>query len=189
VARNIKAVYAELVVPVIKDLELQLAVRRDDYSVIGATTNPKVAFRYQPDQLAAAARFGQQGLPGAELHPAVRRPPVAGTAERRGRSVGCAAHPGDARFCAIERLDYFSGGNPKLRPETSKQGTLGFVVEPIQGLLGLARLLGDQRQGPHPEPHAAGGAGQFGLRCRSTSSAMPTAPSTTSTPAGSTRRA
>jgi iron complex outermembrane receptor protein len=48
VARNIKAVYAELVVPVIKDLELQLAIRRDDYSVIGATTNPKVAFSYRP---------------------------------------------------------------------------------------------------------------------------------------------
>jgi iron complex outermembrane receptor protein len=44
--------------------------------------------------------------------------------------VGCASHPGDPRFCAIERLSYFSGGNPNLRPETSKQGTLGFVIEP-----------------------------------------------------------
>jgi iron complex outermembrane receptor protein len=44
--------------------------------------------------------------------------------------VGCAAHPGDPAFCAIERLDYKSGGNPNLKPETSKQGTLGFIIEP-----------------------------------------------------------
>ncbi|MEG0885295.1 MAG: TonB-dependent receptor, partial [Janthinobacterium sp.] len=47
-SRTVKAVYAELLVPVTKDLEMQLAIRRDDYSLVGATTNPKVAFRYQP---------------------------------------------------------------------------------------------------------------------------------------------
>jgi len=130
VARNVKAVYAELVVPVIKDLELQLALRRDDYSVIGATTNPKIAFSYRPagwlmlrgsaNKGFLAPSFGQlyAGRLDQELPNGVTDP------------VGCASHPGDPRFCAIERLDYFSGGNPKLRPETSKQGTLGFIVEP-----------------------------------------------------------
>ena len=47
-SRNVKAVYAELLVPIIKDLEMQLALRRDDYSLVGASTNPKVSFRYQP---------------------------------------------------------------------------------------------------------------------------------------------
>ena len=42
-SRTVKAVYAELLVPVTKDLEMQLAIRRDDYSLVGATTNPKVA--------------------------------------------------------------------------------------------------------------------------------------------------
>ncbi|MFK3739190.1 TonB-dependent receptor [Massilia sp. TN1-12] len=130
VSRNIKAVYAELAVPVIKDLELQLALRRDDYSVIGATTNPKVAFSYKPtgwlmlrgsaNKGFLAPSFGQlySGRLNQELPNGVTDP------------VGCASHPGDPRFCAIERLDYFSGGNPKLRPETSKQGTLGFIIEP-----------------------------------------------------------
>jgi iron complex outermembrane receptor protein len=130
VSRNIKAVYAELVVPVIKDLELQLAIRRDDYSLIGATTNPKIAFSYRPTSWLMlrgsankgflAPSFGQlySGRLDQELPNGVSDP------------IGCAAHPGDARFCAIERLDYFSGGNPNLRPETSKQGTLGFIIEP-----------------------------------------------------------
>jgi len=130
VARNVKAVYAELVVPVIKDLELQLAIRRDDYSLIGATTNPKIAFSYRPttwlmlrgsaNKGFLAPSFGQlyAGRLSQELPNGVTDP------------IGCAAHPGDARFCAIDRLDYFSGGNPNLRPETSKQGTLGFIIEP-----------------------------------------------------------
>jgi iron complex outermembrane receptor protein len=130
VVRNIKAVYAELVVPVIKDLELQLALRRDDYSLIGATTNPKIAFSYRPlswvmlrgsaNKGFLAPSFGQLygGRLNQELPNGVSDP------------VGCAAHPGDPRYCAIERLDYFSGGNPNLRPETSKQGTLGIILEP-----------------------------------------------------------
>jgi iron complex outermembrane receptor protein len=130
VSRNIKAVYAELIVPVIKDLELQLAIRRDDYSLIGATTNPKVAFSYRPTNWLMlrgsankgflAPSFGQlySGTLSQELPNGVSDP------------VGCASHPGDPRFCAIERLNYTTGGNPNLRPETSQQGTLGFIVEP-----------------------------------------------------------
>jgi iron complex outermembrane receptor protein len=130
VARNIKAAYAELVIPVLKSLELQLAIRRDDYSVIGATTNPKVAFSYKPTNWLMfrgsankgflAPSFVQlySGRLNQELPNGVSDP------------VGCATHPGDPRYCAIERLDYFSGGNPGLRPETSKQGTLGLILEP-----------------------------------------------------------
>jgi iron complex outermembrane receptor protein len=130
VARNIKAVYAELVVPVIKDLELQLALRRDDYSVIGATTNPKVAFSYRPTSwlmLRGSANKGFLAPSFGQLYSGrLDQELASGVSD----AVGCAAHPGDARYCAIQRLNYFSGGNPDLRPETSKQGTLGFIVEP-----------------------------------------------------------
>jgi iron complex outermembrane receptor protein len=130
VARNIKAVYAELVVPVIKDLELQLALRRDDYSLIGATTNPKVAFSYHPTSwlmLRGSANKGFLAPSFVQLYSgALSQELPSGVSD----PVGCAAHPGDPRFCAIERLNYKSGGNPNLRPETSKQGTLGFIIEP-----------------------------------------------------------
>jgi iron complex outermembrane receptor protein len=132
-SRDIKAVYAELIVPVVKDLEVQLAIRRDDYSVIGATTNPKVAFRYQPaswllfrgsankgflapsfTQLYSASLDGE--LPNGTIDP-----------------IGCPLNPGNPEYCAIARLDFKAGGNSSLRPETSKQGTLGVVVEPVRG--------------------------------------------------------
>jgi iron complex outermembrane receptor protein len=132
-SRDIKAFYAELIVPVIKDLELQLAIRRDDYSLIGATTNPKVAFRYQPADFLLFRGSANKGF----LAPSFTQLYTSSLDQElpNGISdpVGCGAHPGDPRYCAIERLDYKSGGNPNLKPETSKQGSLGFVVEPVKG--------------------------------------------------------
>jgi iron complex outermembrane receptor protein len=130
VSRNIKAVYAELAVPVIKDLELQLAIRRDDYSQIGATTNPKLAFSYRPSSwlmLRGSANKGFLAPSFVQLYSGALSQELATGAFD---TVGCAAHPGDPRFCALEHLNYKSGGNPNLRPETSKQGTLGFIIEP-----------------------------------------------------------
>ncbi|OFA07036.1 TonB-dependent receptor [Duganella sp. HH101] len=132
-SRNIKAVYTEFIVPITKELETQLAVRRDHYSVFGATTNPKISFRYQPNNTLLfrgsankgflAPSFTQlysgrlsQELPNGTIDP-----------------IFCPQHPGDPAFCAIARLPYFSGGNPGLKPETSKQGSLGMVIEPVRG--------------------------------------------------------
>ena len=132
-SRDVKALFAEFIVPVTQDLELQLAVRRDDYSVIGATTNPKVAFRYQPTNWLLFRGSANKGF----LAPSFSQL-YAGSLDGELSSgvidsVGCAAHPGDVRFCAPERFDFKSGGNQNLKPETSKQGTLGIVVEPFKG--------------------------------------------------------
>jgi iron complex outermembrane recepter protein len=48
VHRDIKAVYAELLVPIFKGFELTLAGRLDDYSGFGTTTNPKISLKYRP---------------------------------------------------------------------------------------------------------------------------------------------
>ncbi|MFC4930628.1 TonB-dependent receptor [Massilia sp. GCM10023247] len=131
--RDVKALFAEMIVPVTKDLELQLAVRRDDYSVIGSTTNPKVAFRYQPANwllLRGSANKGFLAPSFVQLYTGSLDGELSsGVID----SVGCAKHPGDVRFCAPERFEFKSGGNQNLKPETSKQGTLGIVVEPFKG--------------------------------------------------------
>ena len=131
--RDIKAFYAELIVPVVKDMELQLAMRRDQYSLVGATTNPKVAFRYQPQDWLLFRGSANKGF----LAPSFTQLYASSLDQELPSGVndpvGCASHPNDPRFCAIERLDYKSGGNPNLKPETSKQGSLGFVIEPVKG--------------------------------------------------------
>ena len=132
-SRNVKAVYAELLVPVIKDLELQLALRRDDYSLVGASTNPKVSFRYQPTSwllLRGSANKGFLAPSFTQLYSGqLFQELSSGVID----TLGCARHPGDPAFCAPSRLNYFSGGNTALKPETSKQGSLGLVIEPVKG--------------------------------------------------------
>lgn len=46
--RNVKAVYAEMSVPVLEILELTGAVRLDDYTGFGSTVNPKFTARFSP---------------------------------------------------------------------------------------------------------------------------------------------
>ena len=128
--RNIKAVYAELVVPVLKDLELQLAIRRDKYDLIGSTTNPKAAFSYRPVNWLMFRGSANKGFLAPSFNQLYSGRLLQELPNGTSDPVGCAAHPGNPAYCAIERLNYFSGGNPNLRPETSKQGTLGFVIEP-----------------------------------------------------------
>ncbi|MDN2713070.1 TonB-dependent receptor [Janthinobacterium sp. SUN118] len=132
-SRTVKAVYAELLVPIMKDLEMQLAVRRDDYSLVGATTNPKVAFRYQPADFVLFRGSASKGF----LAPSFQQLYSGSLSQELPNGVvdqeGCAKHPGVPEYCAIDRLDYKTGGNTNLKPETSKQGSIGFVIEPFKG--------------------------------------------------------
>ena len=45
-SRNVNAIFAELYAPILKNLELTAAVRFDDYSDVGNTTNPKVGVKW-----------------------------------------------------------------------------------------------------------------------------------------------
>jgi iron complex outermembrane receptor protein len=46
--RNVEAVFVEANVPIVKNVEAQVAARYDHYGDFGATTNPKIALRWQP---------------------------------------------------------------------------------------------------------------------------------------------
>jgi iron complex outermembrane receptor protein len=133
VNRNIKALYAEMIIPLVKDLEVQLALRRDDYSVIGATTNPKVSFRWQPSPSLMFRGSASKGFLAPSFTQLYSGRLLGELPNGIIDQEGCAQHPGDPAFCAIPRLNYLSGGNPGLKPETSKQGTLGMVLAPFTG--------------------------------------------------------
>lgn len=46
--RKVTSFYAEAKVPILRTLEMQLAVRHEDYSDFGTTTKPKIAAAYRP---------------------------------------------------------------------------------------------------------------------------------------------
>ncbi|RYG97696.1 MAG: TonB-dependent receptor, partial [Alphaproteobacteria bacterium] len=130
VSRNVKAVYAELAVPVFKGLDLQLAVRHDRYSDFGGTTNPKVAFRYQPNDTLLFRGSINTGFKAPSFQQlSLNTAPRLDTADWPDPAL-C---PTDPSQCTL-RVNYIDSGNPSLTPEKSKQGTLGFIVSPMPDL-------------------------------------------------------
>lgn len=130
VSRGIQAVYGELAVPVVKGLDLQLALRTDRYEGFGRTTNPKVAFRWQPAQTVLFRGSVNTGFKAPTFQQqAINDAPRLSTG-KWSDPVRC---PVDPAYCDFQP-NYTSGGNPDLKPEKSKQGTLGVVIAPVKDL-------------------------------------------------------
>ena len=130
VSRNIKAIYSELAVPILKNLEAQIAVRHDQYSDFGGTTNPKVALKFTPIKellFRTSYNTGFRAPSFFQLYGAVLESPVPGNIKD---PVLCAQSPTDLAVCAI-RPNSRTGGNPSLSPEKSKQWSVGVVVTPL----------------------------------------------------------
>ena len=136
IKRDITALYTEVIVPVIKGMEITGALRHDRYSDFGSTTNPKVSFLYKPtatflvrssyNEAFRAPNFNQ--LYNAPTTPTLYSGrDVADPAVCPG-GIPNTALPGCA---ALTTLTTTTSGNPGLQPETAKQGSVGFVWEPI----------------------------------------------------------
>ncbi len=128
--RDIKAVYGEIAVPIVKMLEVSAAVRHDDYSDFGKTTNPKVSFKFTPTNILLFRGSYNEGFRApsfTQLYSPISEAQIPGNVAD---PVLCPQNPGNPVFCAIRPLGR-SGGNPNLKPETSKQWTVGFVLAPV----------------------------------------------------------
>jgi iron complex outermembrane recepter protein len=135
VERKVKAIYGEIALPVWKDLELTLAIRHDDYSDFGGTTNPKVAIKWAPTKqvmLRASYNEGFRAPSFFQLYTTRTTQPVPGNVKD---PILCPLNPNDLSVCAI-RPDYLTGGNPALQPETSKQWSWGVLFEPAPWMSG-----------------------------------------------------
>ena len=128
--RDLRAFYAELNWRALRTLEMQLALRRDDYSDFGGATSPKLAVRWQPvDSFLARASAGT----------GFRAPTLFQTNAPRITFFDVIA---DRLRCpvtqssddCIREVPHALLGNPALQPERSRQYNLGFVWEPTVGL-------------------------------------------------------
>jgi iron complex outermembrane receptor protein len=136
--RNIKAVFGELNMPLIKDLELQLAARFDDYSDVGSTTNPKIALRYQPSPQLLLRGSASKGFRAPTLFEKNGPPSRNDTNDSYDDPILCPGgvpQPGanPLRDCDLQQFK-LQGGNPNLKPEKSKTYSVGMVVEPTPNL-------------------------------------------------------
>lgn len=139
VKRDVKAIYTEVLFPITKTLEVTGAVRYDDYSGFGSTTNPKITFRWVPSQqvlVRGSYNTGFRVPTFSQLFFGITESPysakdLADPATCPSRIVN-AAVPG----CEAINPTVLTGGKPNLGPETTKQGTLGVVLAPAPWLSG-----------------------------------------------------
>ena len=149
VERTVKAVYAEMAVPLFKHFEATLAVRHDKYSDFGGTTNPKVSIKWNPVNqflLRASYNEGFRAPSFFQLYGASGDSPVPGNVADPVLCPNGNVAGADLSVCAI-RPNGRAGGNPGLQPETSKSWSVGFVVEPWQNYSASADLWQIRRKG------------------------------------------
>ena len=135
-ARTIQAVFGEVNLPLIKDLEVQLAARFDHYSDVGSTTNPKLALRYQASSALVLRGSASTGFRAPTLFEKNAPPSKNDTNDTYDDPILCPGgvpQPGanPLRDCDLQQFK-LQGGNEKLKPEKSTTFAVGVVVEPIK---------------------------------------------------------
>lgn len=133
VHRDIKAVFAEVYLPLFDSLEVTIAGRYDHYSGFGATTNPKYSFKYQPVEWLAfrgAYSTGFKVPDFAKLFRGIAETPYTGLDLADPASCPSGIYDPGVAGCEQIRPIILSGGKPDLDPEESKQSSFGVVVAP-----------------------------------------------------------
>ncbi len=144
-SRNSSAMYTELSIPVIKDLEVTLAGRFDKYSDFGNTFNPKIGLRYQPMKEVLFRGSANKGFRAPTLYEIYQPASLTFTTDNYDDPLLCpggVAVPGAGAgvVCGQQVLQRNAGpggiGQPinSLSPEKSTNLTLGMLFEPTQSV-------------------------------------------------------
>jgi iron complex outermembrane receptor protein len=128
-SRNVYALFAELNVPITKELDITLAAREDKYSDFGKTFNPKVSFRYQPTKTVLLRGSYSTGFRAPSLYEINAAQTYTNTTTQNDPLL-CATNAGTCK----QQFQALFGGNKNLSPEKSKNATFGLVVEPVANL-------------------------------------------------------
>ena len=128
-SRTVDAVFAELNVPIVKNVEAQLATRFDHYSDFGSTTNPKIALRWQPEKALLLRSSWGTGFRAPTLYDLYTPLSHGTTGDAFDDPLRCPT-TGSPNDCG-KNFRLVAGGNPNLEPEKSKQFNAGIVWAPI----------------------------------------------------------
>jgi outer membrane receptor protein involved in Fe transport len=131
-SRDNTSIFAELAIPVLENLEVQLAVRREDYSDFGTTTDPKIAFIWQAtDSLSLRGSYGT-----AFRAPSLHQIGLGNTDESPNLvdTVRCAAVGNINKACEPQEYTAVLSGNDDLGPEESTSYNLGVIYEVTENL-------------------------------------------------------
>ncbi len=121
--RDVTAFFAEVVVPLPMNFELDAAIRYDDYSDFGSEVSPSLGLIWQAmDALTLRAHWGQ-GFRAPALSDLYG--PVTFSAEDAIDYTTCFAQGTAAEDCPERQIDTYYSSNPDLDAETSTSFSLG----------------------------------------------------------------
>uniref|UniRef100_UPI003872EBB4 TonB-dependent receptor plug domain-containing protein n=1 Tax=Natronospira sp. TaxID=2024970 RepID=UPI003872EBB4 len=132
-SRDVWALFAETVMPLHEDVELDFALRRDDYSDFGDNLSAKAGIRWQPQPWFLVRGSYSEGFRAPTLDQLFQAP-----AQSFAFAVdieGCLDDPGradDVAGCVQEtdqQHETFIAANPDLDAETSEQISVGAVFD------------------------------------------------------------
>ncbi|MEO5692276.1 MAG: TonB-dependent receptor [Usitatibacter sp.] len=131
-SRDVSAVYAELSIPIIRNLETQLALRTEHYSDFGNSTTPKLGFKYSPIEMIALRGTFAKGFRAPSLTQISESSVQAFNSNVRD-PLRCPVFNAAIRDCATSFASYIRA-NPALRPEKSDNMTLGMIIQPTRDM-------------------------------------------------------
>ncbi|ATQ74609.1 hypothetical protein CR152_08810 [Massilia violaceinigra] len=144
--RKVFGLFSEVVVPVIKSLELTAAARYDKYKNGFGTEfdnlSPKLGFTFRPSTVIMARGSVARGFRAPTLVDNLRPKELNNTSSNFSDPIRCPNGTpindsvGELQDECNVQLDTQNSGNPDLKPEKSKQYTLGLVFQPTSTVSG-----------------------------------------------------
>jgi iron complex outermembrane receptor protein len=136
--QSVYAFLAELNIPVIKNLDVGLAVRYDKYSDFSGVFSPKVSAKWQALDTVLLRGSYNQGFRAPSVFDLFAPNSLTFTSNPYDDPVLCpdgVAVPGadPARDCG-QQFQQQQGGNKQTEPEESDSGSVGFVLQPMKDL-------------------------------------------------------
>ncbi|MFD2166611.1 TonB-dependent receptor plug domain-containing protein [Thalassotalea euphylliae] len=131
-SRDNTAVFGELALPLLETLEIQLAVRHEDYSDFGTTTDPKVSFLWAPNEdLSIRGSYGT-----AFRAPSLHQLGLGRTDESPNLidTARCALTANADNSCDGQEYTLVYEGNPDLDAEESTSYNLGVIYNVTENL-------------------------------------------------------
>jgi iron complex outermembrane receptor protein len=133
-SQDVTAIFAEVIAPIGDTIELQLAVRQEDYGGgIGSTTDPKLSFEFRPLEW-----LGFRGSYGTSFQAPTVRQTAAATSSAFIDDPASPTGPGGSTVCVSTGLNNNITvnvvGAPGLKPQSSDNFNLGVVLQTEGGL-------------------------------------------------------
>lgn len=148
-SRNVKSAFVEVVAPVLKSLELNLAGRVDKYPGIKTNFVPKIGVMYRPNTVVALRGSYSEGFRApavSQVSPGGAQYFLNGLVDPLRCNTEVSPNvpkPGAETADCNKSVSGVGGYNPNLRPENSFNSSFGIILNPVKDvdlLLGWYRI-------------------------------------------------